>query len=399
MLSHRAGLLFGSLLLGSLLTFVNMLLLMRDRSIDKLSFIIFSIEFVVAVLCSWFCCIERLLGVRLRTFFLGCAVLFVVACLNLMLLLARIDDISPPLFLVISTEVAVCVNCCCWCCKQCSERVGQRHIGCILAGHLLGAVVVLLLDIKVLSDHSAWCCKTPQDAEDLCQQMNLIGDLFEKWQVVHWLCHGTLLGAARSGASISWEADDDICVLTNLDEVKERLQNHGILVIPASGKSVPYRIVASSLSLQGYAEMWTDLYQYKRFNLTDGNADEALLSFPDTHINYGDGRNGTPTTRAGAEIVHMNPRLGSLFTWEAFPLTRINYCNRMWLVPRSFEKELASKYGSSWQTPRLPEPGVWNNGVRSWTCYLWMDGCIVFEKYPEFRLLGKQITGFPWMSR
>mmetsp|Transcript_69035 Transcript_69035/g.180932 ORF Transcript_69035/g.180932 Transcript_69035/m.180932 type:complete len:344 (+) Transcript_69035:99-1130(+) len=224
------------------------------------------------------------------------------------------------------------------------------------------------VNMRVLSYNSAWCYQRPGLTKEMCALVNRISDTLASQSVTYWLCHGSLLGAARSGAPLSWDHDTDICILDNVAQAGRSLVRAGIDVeFHPESKMTPARVLMPGADWSILAETWVDLHQFALFKLNDLPGEE-LLSTPDTTITRIGGQKTGPANSVDANlIVDQLRRNMPLYKNQTFPLAQLPYCGRMLPVPQDYEQALRTKFGAGWRVPVEPR------GVQGWACRLWMD--------------------------
>jgi len=266
-------------------------------------------------------------------------------------------------------------------------------VGWVVGTHLIVASLIIIFDMNFLSAHSAWCCKRDRDVEVLCQHANDVGNFLEARGIEHWLCGGSLFAAAQDNHRDGpWANDVDICVLANLTDVSQHLSQsnfdveHGVACpvhkasrshkrIPAANQTAacPTRVLLTSKWWYYFAELWIDMYEYKRFDLSDADF-TAIIARKDTLV-IDSGQWRQPSTLKDFETLRrVRPDLMPLLKHQAFPLRRLEFCGRMWLAPQNYEAVLMMRFGKvvdpNWQAPVIEKL----DGVRGWACRTWLDG-------------------------
>merc|ERR1719235_2510394 len=127
---------------------------------------------------------------------------------------------------------------------------------------------------------------------------------------------------------------------------------------------VPIRVWLKEKGRDNIAQMWINIYQYKKFSMSD-EPEEALLTPPDTKVKL-------LTTGTGIRLSHPHfetpfkmdhayavlENKGSymaMLNSEAFPLSTVKFCGRKWPAPKIFAKALQTAYGTHWRTPQFPD--------------------------------------------
>merc|ERR1712217_7157 len=115
------------------------------------------------------------------------------------------------------------------------------------------------------------------------------------------------------------------------------------------------------------AEMWIDLLEIHRFNLS-GTPGVALLASRDTRVS-----GHKPRSLVEARGVLNSTRLQKvmpMLSTTAFPLTQVKYCGRMWPAPRNCHEALGTRFGWNWRTPKLLNR---HGTTKNIACQIWRD--------------------------
>lgn len=287
--------------------------------------------------------------------------LCVGAVVSLQYLLLLQGSVNPIYYVFLCTEVPVVLHLIC--------RLRLKRFAQLVVSHLACAVCVAIGDVLFLSWNSAWCCVREAASEELCQHLNAVGDTLDRFGTVHWLCKGSLLAAIRSGHPIPWSTDEDVCVLEDVS-FGARLQAAGFEVLSTEHRPINRVLLRSQGA--NLAVMWVDLFDFKRFNLSD--SDDSLIALSSSHIKNG---NQSISPRSASDSLLVRKMFSSnkympLSERQLFPLEFRKYCGRNWHVPRDASAVLKTVYGGDWRSPRRDAKFI---GARVWTCELWMDGC------------------------
>src|SRR5439155_9497138 len=99
------------------------------------------------------------------------------------------------------------------------------------------------------------CC-----TEHLRELTECVNDLLDRHGIVHWLDHGTLLGAVREGAFIAWDEDVDFGVFdSDLPAILELVPE-----LEAAGHAVDFRDPAVlRIRYSALKELHVDLFRWK----------------------------------------------------------------------------------------------------------------------------------------
>eukprot|EP00929_Paragymnodinium_shiwhaense_P091195 TRINITY_DN51226_c0_g1_i1.p1 TRINITY_DN51226_c0_g1~~TRINITY_DN51226_c0_g1_i1.p1 ORF type:complete len:334 (+),score=38.88 TRINITY_DN51226_c0_g1_i1:229-1230(+) len=294
--------------------------------------------------------------------------------------------VSPIILVYLFTEVPVALHAVLLVCFRCRGparkppatadgcdgssffvQLPASEFGLVLLAHLVCMFALLAVNAQILSYNSAWCSRRDWVTADLCGVTNRVSEIFDRHNVTHWLCHGSLLGAARSGNPIAWDHDNDICVMYD-DVLKtvEWLRRDNMRVQVFESSMCPVKIVVSGIF--GLADNWIDIYAFKAFPLTDAIKRDALLSSPDTWFGKSEGKRLPVQTILGAlAILNEKASVMPMMESQALPLARLPFCGREWPVPKNYDLALRYKFGDDWRDQKLP------SGLRGLTCRLWLD--------------------------
>lgn len=292
-------------------------------------------------------------------------ILFCISAAVMGILLQAMPETNPAYFVFFCIEAPVVVHML----LVCGAR-RSVHLISWVALHVLAAIGLCLGVIVFLSCNSAWCCIQRSHSEALCKELNALHDAMDSWGTVHWLCKGSLLAAARLGMPIPWENDEDLCVLGD-PRLGQHLTSAGFNVLWAGQRPV-MRALLPSLFMN-FAEIWIDIFDFRVFNLTNG--DNALVALSTTTLHFPDGQAKIPETFVEAQSCFRSPACNKfmpMYSDQLSPLGHMEYCGRQWPVPKDTLTLLRNVYGPEW---RIPKMDTAFNGIRAWTCGIWMDGC------------------------